>query len=278
MFESGLVCFNTIILYIITVPDIILEISKKVGGIMKFQRINEDTVRCIVYKQDMQEFGIGLEDFFKNKGKVHEFLHEVVERAEQEVGYIPKEGMLSMQIIPINSNMISITFTENGNEGFEDILNNLKDTIAAGIEDVISDEEYSEEDLEDNDDLEEQSLGYDKTVSGSLRKKNEMKHGMEKAQTIAIAMTSVEKMAAMCKMLDINKTVSSSLYYLKNKDIYCMIIEKNRLSEMDMRHILILAVEYTSNITDDVGVISHIREYGETIIEKGAYRILKKYY
>ncbi|MDE7432501.1 MAG: adaptor protein MecA, partial [Lachnospiraceae bacterium] len=28
---------------------------------MKFQRINEDTIRCIVYKKDMQEYGIVLE-------------------------------------------------------------------------------------------------------------------------------------------------------------------------------------------------------------------------
>ena len=34
---------------------------------MKFRRIDEDTVRCIVSKEDMQEFGIVLEDFFKNK-------------------------------------------------------------------------------------------------------------------------------------------------------------------------------------------------------------------
>ena len=61
------------------------EISQKVGGIMKFRRIDEDTVRCIVSKEDMQEFGIVLEDFFKNKSKIHDFLHEVVERAEQDL-------------------------------------------------------------------------------------------------------------------------------------------------------------------------------------------------
>ena len=42
-----------------------------------------------------------------------------------------------------------------------------------------------------------------------------------------------------------------------------------------MKQILILAIEYTSIITDDNRVISHIREYGDKIIEKSAYRILK---
>ena len=44
-----------------------------------------------------------------------------------------------------------------------------------------------------------------------------------------------------------------------------------------MRHLLILAVEYTSNITDETKVIYHVREHGEQIIDKSAYRILKNY-
>ena len=90
-------------------------------------------------------------------------------------------------------------------------------------------------------------------------------------------MTKIDKMARFCKAFDINKTVSSELYYMQNKDMYCLIIEKNRLSEQDMKKILMLAIEYTSNITDESKIISHVREYGETIIEKSAYRILRKY-
>jgi hypothetical protein len=56
-----------------------------------------------------------------------------------------------------------------------------------------------------------------------------------------------------------------------------LIIDKGRISADMMRHILLLAVEYTSNITDEAEAIAYIREYGEMIIEKGAYRILKTY-
>ena len=264
-------------MYVTKVFDIMLEISMKVGGIMKFQRINEDTIRCIVYKQDMQEFGIGLEDFFKNKGKVHEFLHEVVERAEQEIGYTPKDGMLSMQIIPINPNTLSITFSENSGDSYEDIISNLKETIGADIDsELIIDE--SEFDEESDDDVVEtlKSSSADKSKV-SDNSQSITKHGMEKSPIVLIAMSSLSKIAKFCRAIDINKTVSSELYYLQNKDIYCLVIEKNRLSEMDMRRILLLAIEYTSNITDEARIISHVREYGEPIIEKSAYRILRKY-
>ena len=174
---------------------------------MKFQRIDEDTIRCIINKQDMQEYGIKLEDFFKDKSKVHDFLHDLVERAQEEVGYTPKNGMLSMQIMPISQNIISITFSEKDNGNYSDMLDSIKN----GFEGV-----FEEGDLmsPDEDDLDSQEL-------------------------------------------------------------FFLIIEKNRLSMADMKQILILAIEYTSIITDDNRVISHIREYGDKIIEKSAYRILK---
>lgn len=239
---------------------------------MKFQRINEDTVRCIVYKKDMQEFGIRLEDFFRNKSKVHEFLHEIVERAGEEVGYTPKEGMLSMQIIPINPNTISITFTETS-EDYPQMLDNLKDSIEAGL----TDEMLLENEADELDELDEIDSGEEIPVEDYNNFNSSQAFDMTKSPIILIAMNSIEKMADFCRTLDINKTVKSELYYLENKDMYCMIIEKNRLSENDMRQFLILAIEYTSNVTDETKIISHVREYGENVIEKSAYRILKNY-
>ncbi|MBQ3665013.1 MAG: adaptor protein MecA [Lachnospiraceae bacterium] len=240
---------------------------------MKFQRINEDTIRCIVYKQDMQEYGIALEDFFKDKRKIHDFLHEVVERAEREIGYTPKEGMLSMQIIPLNPNMISITFSENVGDSYDNIMNNIKNTFENSMG-------YDEEDEIDYiDEYDDEGQDYDINDDNEYNEKRNYLSDVSvaKPQVVMIAMQSIERLADFCRILGIVKTVTSELYYLKSKDVYCLIIEKNRLTEQDMRHILVLAVEYTSDIVDDQKVICYVREHGETIIDKSAYRILKQY-
>lgn len=239
---------------------------------MKFRRIDEDTVRCIVSKEDMQEYGIVLEDFFKNKGKVHDFLHEIVERAEQEIGYEPKEGLLSMQIIPISQNTISITFSEQGGEDYEDIVNAFKNSVG----DILDEggnftqalDEDSDEYIEDTESEEEIDFG-DSLGSQIV--------GMDDSVRIMIAMRDLDKMAEFCRILNIGKTVKSELYRLNSKGIYCLIIDKDRISSEVMKHILLLAVEYTSNITDEEKIISYVRDHGEIIIEKSAYRILKKY-
>ena len=48
---------------------------------MEFIRINENTVRCIVTEDDMREYDVDIDDFLKNRGKVQDFLHTIVERA-----------------------------------------------------------------------------------------------------------------------------------------------------------------------------------------------------
>lgn len=254
---------------------------------MKFRRIDEETVRCIISKEDMQEYGIVLEDFFKNKGKIHDFLHVVVERAEQEVGYEPKDGLLSMQIMPLSPNTISITFSEQGTEDYENMMKNLKDAMTnqEELKDAVTteaDSEYDQEeetdDYDDEDDEDEEEI---EAASAPTEKARENQYkdgiGMENARTIMIGMKSMEQMAEFCRILGIDRTVRSELYWLQNKDMYCMIIEKDRLSVKLMKHILLLAVEYTPNITDELKIISYIREHGECIIDKSAFRILKKY-
>lgn len=245
---------------------------------MKFRRINEDTVRCIVSKEDMQEYGIALEDFFKNKGKVHEFLHEIVERAEEEIGYEPKEGMLSMQIMPISQNTISITFSDHGPEDYAEMMNNIKDSLG-GLQDSMG--ELIEDIDEDSEDIEFAGNnilpGFEKNKKSEYKSDENRVVGMEKSSTILIAMDSIEKMAEFCRALGIDTTVKSELYELRDRGNYCLIIEKGRMPLSLMRHIIILAVEYTNAITDETSMIAYVKEHGELIIEKGAYRILKKY-
>lgn len=253
---------------------------------MKFRRINDTTIRCIVSKEDMQAYGLALEDFFKNKSKVHEFLHEVVEKAEEEVGYEPREGMLSMQIIPISPNSIAITFSESEDDNSDMLMQNIKDTIRGLLTEEAQqemEESDSYEELEDAFDLyDDVYLDEDESEAEEYREDSRERDFPEKTfpicQTMMISMNSLEELAAYCKAAAVDKTVKSDLYYLVNRDAYCMIIEKGRLSTALFRHLVMLAVEFDSRITNNEYMISHVREHGELMLEKKAYRILRKNY
>lgn len=248
---------------------------------MKFRRINDTTIRCIVSKEDMQEYGLALEDFFKNKGKVHEFLHEVVEKAEEEVGYEPRDGMLSMQIMPISPNSIAITFSESDDDRSDMLMQSIKDTIR-GLMAEEAEQEQMElgefDDDDDDDDFYEDSYLDDEEDEPIPFSESRREKSFPVYQKMIISMDSLEALSAYCKAAAIDKTVKSDLYYLENRNVYCLIIEKGRLSANIFRHLIMLAVEFDSSISDNEYLMSHVREHGELLVEKKAYRILRKNY
>ena len=65
---------------------------------MKFVRINEYTVNCILTADDLEEQGIRIEDLLKKEEGSMEFLHGIIERATEEVGFHPDGNVLPMQI------------------------------------------------------------------------------------------------------------------------------------------------------------------------------------
>ena len=68
---------------------------------MKFKKLDDKTVCCMVSTEDLSDNNITIEDFIQNKDKVQDFLEEVVEAAKEEVGFETSGPMLSIQIISI---------------------------------------------------------------------------------------------------------------------------------------------------------------------------------
>ena len=54
---------------------------------MKFSRINDNTVRCIVTPEDMEDMGVEIEDFFTDRDKSRAFFELLVEMAAEVVDF-----------------------------------------------------------------------------------------------------------------------------------------------------------------------------------------------
>ena len=71
---------------------------------MKYKKINDATVQCIVSADDMSEYGLTLSDIFERNERGEEFLRDIIERAHEEVGYQINNGNIAMQITPLKDN------------------------------------------------------------------------------------------------------------------------------------------------------------------------------
>ena len=77
---------------------------------MQFKRLDENTVRCILSEEDMEQRGLEFEDFFTNKDKTKSFLEDIVRQAQEEVGYEVASDSVAMQVMPLPDNRLALTF------------------------------------------------------------------------------------------------------------------------------------------------------------------------
>lgn len=82
----------------------------------------------------MEEYGFKVEDFFTDQDKAREFLEQLVERAEEEVGYEVEGGVVSMQLMRMPDNSLIITFSDQSPEGMNNMLNQIRH-LAGSIDD-----------------------------------------------------------------------------------------------------------------------------------------------
>lgn len=100
---------------------------------MKFNRVDDTRVECIISEEDLEEYGIGLQDLLTKKKEAMDFLREIIEKAEEEVDYKPMEGVvMPMQVTVTPDNRISITLSEDPDGTIQDLLEKL--THDAGIQ------------------------------------------------------------------------------------------------------------------------------------------------
>lgn len=219
---------------------------------MKFKRIDEETVRCILSEDDMKEHGVELEDFLNNRGKIQDFLHSIVEMAVEEVGYKAQGGMLSMQVTPLPKNALAVTFSESTDLDFKGLLEQMT--------------EAAEEIEIENKEMEEEP----QTILKPKKIKNQIPRPVRIYQFQTLA--EVEEYS---KVISIEKPIKSSLYKDQHGS-YNLILQKGRLSSADFEEISRLASEYGRLLSNYNLRAVHIEEHDICILPKKAVNILKE--
>jgi len=249
---------------------------------MKFIRVDEDTVRCIVTEEDMKEHGVEIDDFLSNKGNVHEFLHSIVEQAVEEVGYEAKNGVLSMQVVPLPKNTLAITFSEKEDQGIQDMISQIKDVVG-DVGDIINKDmltamgdqlmraEQNEEDMISDSEV----LPADEDVKLEEKEEKKQTRAPRKPQTAIFKFQSFDELEALGKAIPIDKPINSKVYKNDKTGEFHLIIEKARLSVKNFSEVCKLTNEFGVFEGKSIIRAAHIMEHERVIIKKKAIEVLK---
>lgn len=233
---------------------------------MKFTRINDSTVNCIITADDMDELGLTVEDLFQRKEDAIELLHEVIERAAQEVDYRPSGSYLPMQMTVLPDQSISLTLSENPNTAVADMLRGLAERLKTFLEEIAP--RAAQEIAEAGG---QQSPGEPQTATGNGRDRLKALPftGKLRYTEVVFAFTSLEHVIRLAKA--IGKTgVNSALYKDRSADRYLLWMEMGTESVPSFASLFMQANEYGAFVSADKRYILHMREAMECLVEEGA--------
>lgn len=219
---------------------------------MKYKKINEATVQCIISEDDMTEYGLTLSDIFERNEKGEEFLRDIIERAHEEVGYQISNGNIAMQITPLKDKGLVVTFTEEGPAAFKEMLQHLKEVL----QDVSAE-------LSHQDQMERQSH-----PASQAQKEDENRR--------MFVFATLHQVMQYTAVIPKNYSVKSHLY--KEGEAYYLVLEKNRLSYRTFNQISASAVEFGNLVAVSEERLLYLQEHGECLIKDRAVSKLRRIY
>lgn len=232
---------------------------------MEYKRIDENTIRCIVTEEDMENFGLNLDEFLSHSGRSDEFLQYIVSEARDELGYENDKGIVSMRLEVLSDRRISITFGS-GNEKQirEQVLKYLKELaeshILQEIGRIFGEKQKAALPMQENQ------------IPAEKAAAEEQKELKEPYRMYCFA--SLRDVMSFCRAVGLKQPVKSHLY--KEKENYYLIVERYRISDYHFNLLTAVAFDYSRVIAEPGHLYDHLREHGELLIADRAVGTLRK--
>lgn len=268
---------------------------------MDFQRIDKNTVQCRMTEEEMNEYGFEIEDFFTNQEKSRAFLEQIVERAEEEVGYEVESGMISMQLMRMPDNSLMITFSDHGDENLQNMLHHLQNLAGmideSSVETVINgllqdwqgdkgsaavqDVHMSENIDELNKTGSRKFTEADKAAyQKHLKEIERITHEKEKKKLSAAKLfhfNSLHDLEFFASTVSYSKPVTSRVYKDKASGDFYLFLKKGKLKVSEFDNLCNYTKEYAELCVNQPYAEQYCKEHFECLIPKHALKVLQEY-
>lgn len=256
---------------------------------MEFERIGKNTVQCHMTVEEMNEYGLRIEDFFTNQEKSRDFLEQLVERAEEEIGYEVESGMISMQLMRLPDDSLVITFSDRGEDGLHNMLNQIQnlagmidENTAESIVDAMSKEigATSEEEIRQEENLQDFQERAENTCQNGKEETQKRRQEQQKKILTAVRVYQFEQLTMLesfAKAVSMQKNIPSKLYRDTKDGIWYLLIKKGKLKLEEYQNICRMLSEYGTLCVKQPFMEQYCREHYDCVIGKQALRVIKEY-
>ena len=96
---------------------------------MKFNRIDENSIRCVISQAEMDEHGIHIDDLMDNREKAETFLRYVLQQANEEIDFNLTGNALNVQLSVMPGGDISLMISDNEKSALKNMISEFRRSL-----------------------------------------------------------------------------------------------------------------------------------------------------
>ena len=237
---------------------------------MKIERIDDKTVKCFLSNEELEEYEIDYKDFVTRSEKAKEVVQEIIEQAEEEVGYKPPKYAFDLQIMMLPDEGLVLVFSEK-----EPLENKNGAQLLQALQEMKR--VFEEKKAEINANLEKSAQAEEASENAKNGKGKKSKKGAaeaQKPQFAIFAFRNIGRVIAYAAVLPANLRIDSTLYRLEDGTCY-VYVQKGGASYERYSRACIQAMEFAALYAADEQKVRYLEEHGECLIREKALRKLR---
>ena len=237
---------------------------------MKIKRINDNTISCTITPEDLKANGFELDDFFEHKKEAVDFIRQTVAQIAISENFDLQGEMTTMRVSVLPDHSLNLLITrEDTKEGAASEVRRLARSIFDSL--VSKAAEKTEKEGADQDSSPSGSL-MKSLLSGRQDKADAEEEGQQQGEKVPavpdafmFSFYSVRDAMDCCKLFAQVGPVESSLYYLREDDIYFLIVRRTRGTLDNFEKCVLSANEFGELVTSEEQYIAFVTEHGISI-------------
>lgn len=259
---------------------------------MKIERIDDKTVKCFLSNEELDAYEISYKDFVARSDKAKVVMEEIIEQAEEEVGYQPPGFSFDLQIMMLPDQGMILTFSEKEPdekkphaEGLLECLKELKQMMEEkkGSKDGGRIELHKEIDLHLHKEAEE--MHEDMLLGGTVSQESEDVQQEEdncaapaapqetRPSFAVFYFPTLRRVCEYAAVLPRSLRIGSVLYQMGEE--YYLYLNKGAASYERYSRACIQAMEFGEIYTAEQDRVVYLEEHGQCVVRDHAVRKLR---
>ena len=220
---------------------------------MKFRKINDTTINCIITQDDLKKHGIDLDDLFDRRKNAVEFIRRIILKAASSVNLNIKNDYTSMRISVLPDQSVSLTISQDPVESAK--IREHKEMAAQPGENRYDAPEVKKR--------------------ASVRRAPAL---ISDNGTYIYQFPSVMDSVKCCRILASCKGIETSLYFVRETGNYYLIIGKGIDPAEDYSSIVLSLNEFGKMVSCDEAALAYMKEHSDCILRSRAAQQISELY